>query len=137
VLQAERIAYSNNEIADAKIVGITQGHCREILRVFDSEHGYIRARVGADNDGIELPVVVQKNSDLIGSVNYVVIGKNVAFICINDDARACRADFSLALLTLGYAKEAAKKGILHERIVLRRHLCFGLDADDRWRRLFD
>ena len=71
---------------------------REILRI-DLDDGDVRGRVGADDGGVELLVVVRRHRDLGGAGDDVVVGDDVT-VRTDDDARAA----ALRLAGLGLAE---------------------------------
>ena len=85
---------------------------REILRI-DLDDGDVRGRVGADDGGVELLVVVRSHRDLGGAGDDVVVGDDVA-VGTDDDARA--AAFRLAGLGLAEAVAVTEAEEILERV---------------------
>ena len=58
---------------------------------------HVDAAVGADQLGLELGVVAQDDGDVLGALDHVVVGDDVAF-AVDDEARAQRGAAALLLL---------------------------------------
>ena len=104
---AERIADGQHPLADAGVVAVAERHRRQRLGV-DLEDRDVGVGIGADDLGLELPPVEQPDRDLLGALDHVVVGQDVA-VGRDDEARAA------ALLDLGLLAEARGEEPLHAR----------------------
>ena len=84
------------------------------------EHSDIGARIGADDLGFELALILQGDFDVGGAIDDVIIGQDVA-VGADDHARAqavftllARLLLSLPAATVGIAEELAEEWIVFE-----------------------
>src|SRR5690348_5839541 len=87
--EAERVADRHHEIADAQFRGIGQRQRDEIGRV-DLDHRKVGLRVGADHFRLVRLAVGERHLDVVGALDHVVVGEDVAFGRVDDHARAER-----------------------------------------------
>ncbi len=59
---AERIANRQHDVADLDLAGVGQRQSGKI-RAVDLQHGNVRARIGADDASLHLPLVMQRDGD--------------------------------------------------------------------------
>ena len=123
---AEGIADRQHDVADLQLVGIGKIERREFfVHVFQPQHGEIAAGILEHDLGLEFTLVRQRDLDLIGALDDVVVGHDQAGR-IDHHARSERALHLLRLLA-GHAEEAAEDRIVEQRIVVlhrfwrRRH----------------
>ena len=64
---------------------------------------------------IRLAAVGQRDLDLVGRFDHVVVGQDVAFRA--DDDAGTQAGLLFFLLALAFAEEAAEQRVFHQRIV--------------------
>jgi hypothetical protein len=85
------IADRDHPVADPALVGIAElgGRQRLLVGRLDLEHGDVDPAVGADQLGLELGVVAQDHRDVLGALDDVVVGEDVA-LAVDDEARAQR-----------------------------------------------
>ena len=100
-LLAERGADGEDPLAEAELVAVAHRDGGQVLRV-DLDDGDVRGRVGADDGGVELLVVVRGHRDLGGAGDDVVVGDDVA-VGPDDDAGPA----ALRLPGLGLAEAIA------------------------------
>ena len=100
-LLAERGADGEDPLAQAELVAVAHRDGGKVLGV-DLDDGDVRGRVGADDGGVELLVVVRGHRDLGGAGDDVVVGDDVA-VRPDDDAGAA----ALGLPGLGLAEAVA------------------------------
>ena len=85
--QAKRIADRQDPVADAGLTRVTEIDRRQRLVGFHLKQRDIAAFVTADNLGLQHGVVLQRDGDLVGAFDHVVVGDDIA--CrIDDKARA-------------------------------------------------
>ena len=87
-------------------------------------------RIRADQLGCQLAPVAQGDDDLVGVGDDMVVGKDVTFQGIDDDARADALDLLFALQGRQIEK-TAKEGIGHQRVLLDADPAARGDVDDR------
>ena len=103
---AQRIADRQHPLADPGVVAVAERDGRQVLGV-DLEHGHVGVGIGADDLRLELPPVEQAHGDLLGALDHVVVGQDVA-VGRDDEPGAA------ALLDLGLLAEAGEEA-LHAR----------------------
>ena len=74
---AERVADGEHHVADAQRVGGAEGDRRQVLGV-DAQHREVGLGIVADHLGEQLLAVVQRDLDLVGGLDHVVVGEHVA-----------------------------------------------------------
>ena len=87
--------------------------------VLDAQHREIRAAVLQHDLGLELALVGERDLDLVGALDDVVVGDDQAGR-IDDHARAERALHLLAGCCAGHAEEAAEDRVVQQRIAVLR-----------------
>src|SRR5688572_15004699 len=120
VLEAERRADRHHPLAHLQLGRVAELHRRQPARV-DLDHCDVGAAVGADHLGLELALVGEAHVDLVGAVDHVRVGEDVA-VGADDEARAERARLGL-LARVGLAGLLARDEAAEEF----QHL-FVLDA---------
>ena len=83
---AERIANRQSIVAHLHLGGITDGDGGEIA-AFDLQHGDVRLGIGAHDLGLQLALVGERDADVRGAVDDVVVRQDVA-VRADDDAGA-------------------------------------------------
>ena len=128
VLQAERIADGDHEIADLESRGIAE---RDLDQRFGRhlEHRDVRRHVAADHGGGQIAAILQRDGDFRGVINHMGVCNYVAVFCIKDDTGARALELALAGAHVGDVEEPAEKGVLEQR-VLRRALADGAAGGD-------
>ena len=117
VLQAEGVADGDHVVADLELARIAEGHGDQI-RLLCLQNRDIRAFVAADDFGAESAVVEQRDGDLAGVLDHVMIGDDVAVLRVDDDARSCALELALTRLRiLRSVEESPEKRVVEERIV--------------------
>ena len=128
---AERIADGEHHVADLQRVGIAEIDRGEPLAaVLEAKHGEIGARVLQDEVGVELPLVGERDIDLVGILDEVIVGDDEAG-GIDDDAGAERALDRSRGLPPPPPKKRRKIGSEQRHAVLDR--AGGADVDHRRR----
>jgi hypothetical protein len=125
---AERITDRDDEVAHAQLAHIGDGQRREIFRS-DLDHGNVGFRIGADQVRLERAPVMQRDRDVVGSFDDVVVRHDIALCRVDDDARSQRLLDALARQVL-HAEELAEERIIRERVA-HAHACLRTDVDDR------
>ena len=97
VIQTERRANRDGELADPCLRRIRQPRRRQTLRV-DPDHRQVRLRVLPPNFRVVFPAVLEAHFDLVCLFHDVPVRQNVA-IFTNDDARAFGVENGLATAT--------------------------------------
>jgi hypothetical protein len=116
VLQAERVADGDHEIADLEPRRVAERHLREPLgRHF--EHRDVRRHVAADHRGGEIAPVLQRDGDFGCVINHMRVCNDVPVFCIKDDAGACALELPLARAHVGDVEEPAEEGVFEQRIL--------------------
>ncbi len=119
---AEGVADGKHEVADHEFVRIGEVDGRELLpAVLDAQHGEIGAAVLQHDLGLELALVGERNLDLVGALDDVVVGDDEAG-SIDHHAGAERTLHLFGTNVAGRAEEAAEEGIVEGHV---RH-AFGL-----------
>ena len=95
VREAERIADRHDVVADAQRRRIAERDARQVRGV-DLQHREIRAFVRADDARREAAVLEQRDGDLVGVRDDVMVRQDVAVGGVDDDARARAFDLALA-----------------------------------------
>ncbi len=106
----------------------------EFVRDFESRaHNAVTnvgARVGADDLRFEAAVIGQCDLDLVGILDHVMVGEDIAAFCINDDAGARTRDFLCATATATapgvWQAEESPKRVIAKRVAT----CDGLTDSD-------
>ena len=124
---AERIADRQHHVADLQLVGIGEFQCREALAgTLDAQHGEIAALVLEHDVGWEFALVGERDLDVAGVLDDVVIGDDEARR-VDQDAGAERALHHLPRHA-ATAEELAEERIGHERVLVLDHVA-GIDVD--------
>jgi hypothetical protein len=76
---AEGVADGEHHVADLERVRGTEGDRRKVFRV-DAQHGEVGLGVVADDLGEQLLAVVQRDLDLVGGLDHVMVGEHVAAV---------------------------------------------------------
>ena len=95
---AERVADGEDHVAHAELVAVGQGDGGQVLGL-DLDDGDVGLRIGADDLGGELAVVVEQHLQLVRPLDDVVVGDDVA-VGGDDDAGAEALLLAFALLAL-------------------------------------
>ena len=98
----------------------------------DLEHGQIRFGIGADGLGLELAPVVERDLDLVGALDDMVVGEDVALGRDHDAAAQARA--ALRLLAEAVAEEMAEERVVEEGVARRLDFLAGEDVHHRGHR---
>jgi len=122
---AEGIADGQHLVAHLQFVGAAQHDHRQLVEL-DLEHGQVGVGIGADHLAARVAAVVERDLDLVGALDHVVVGEDVT-IGAHDHA-AAQAHLGLVVLV---AEEEAEPGVVAARMALRR--LAGVDADHRRR----
>ncbi len=85
VLQSEWIADGDHIVADLELARITERHGDQI-GLFCLQYRDVGAFVAADDFGGECAVVEQRDGDLTGVFNHMMISDDVAVLRVDDDA---------------------------------------------------
>ena len=126
---AEGIADREHDVADQQFIGIGEVERREFLfAVLHAQHGQIGAAVLEHDLGLELALVGERNLDLIGALDDVVVGDDEPGR-IDHHARSERALHLLGLLA-GHAEEAAEDRVVQQRVAVL-HGLGGIDVHHR------
>ncbi len=135
VLETEGLADRDDPLAHLELVRIADRHLRQIPG-FDLQHGDVGALVGADDLGLELATVGELDADLVGAVDDVGVGDEVA-VGRDDETRTDRLLVELALRPAASRNLAEAAEEFVERVVfgklrqaLSLHLLRDVDADD-------
>ena len=138
MLQAERIADGNDEVANLEPRGVAERHLDQRLgRHF--EHRNVRRNVATDHRGRQIAAVLQRDRDFGGVINDMRVCNYMAVSCIKDYTGARASELTLAGIHVGDIEEPAEEGILEQR-VLGRALANGAaggDVHDGWRDALD
>ncbi len=126
---AEGIADREHHVADQQLVRIGEvERCELLFRVLDAQHGQIGAAVLEHDLGLELALVGERNLDLVGALDDMVVGDDKPG-SIDHHAGSERTLHLFGLLA-GHAEEAAKNRIVEQRIA-HLHGLAGVDVHHR------
>src|SRR6185503_18336723 len=128
---AERIADRQHIVADLQVVGVAERKGVEVV-ARHADHGQIGVGIAADLAALELAAIPQRNGDVAGMLDHVVVGHDQAGMAVDHHARADRLDLALDR-PRGDVEELAKERIVEQRVLLHRHLAGDGDADHRRR----
>ena len=92
--QAERVADGEHEITHPDALGITDRHVGQPFRI-DLDDCDVGRSIRADDLCIEDFPVHRRDLDLVGLVNDVVVGQDIAVLGVDDDARTGARDLAL------------------------------------------
>ena len=110
VTERKRIADREHEVADFGLTRVRERHFDEIFRV-DLQHRHIGGFVAADDLRLELPIVEQRDGDLVGVFDDVCVGDDVAVLRVDDDAGSGALKLTLPRARCpGASKKRRKKG---------------------------
>ena len=110
---AERIADREHDVADLEVVDVAERDHRQLVEV-DLQHRDVGIGVGADRAGARAAAVAERDLDVVGAVDDVVVGEQVA-LGRDDHARA-EADLALLRhLARTVAEEEAERRIVGAR----------------------
>ncbi len=124
---AEGIADRKHDVADQQFIGVGEIERREFLmRILQAQHGKIGTAVLEDDLGLKLALVRERNLDLIGAFDDMVVGHDQPG-GIHHHSRTQGTLHLLRLLT-GHAEEPAEDRIVEQRIAILHHLG-GVDVD--------
>ena len=125
---AEGIADRDHDVADLQFIGIGKIERREFFApVLQPQHGKIGAAVLEHDLGLEFALVGERNLDLIGAFDDVVVGHDQTGR-IHHHPRSKRSLHLFGLLA-GHAEETAEDRIVEQRIAVLHHLG-GVDVDN-------
>jgi hypothetical protein len=82
--QAVGITDGDHEIADAHAFRIADGHFRQAIGL-DFDQRDVCAGIRTDDLGIKGAPVNQRNLDFISLANDMMIGQDIAVLCVDDD----------------------------------------------------
>ena len=125
VLEAEGGADGQHPFTDPGIAGAAHLHRGQVLGR-NLEHGHIAGLVQAHHLGLELPLVVELDGNLVGAVHHVSIGQDGA-VGRDDETGTKAAHRHLALLA-GHPEMAEEfvKGIIRIKLAQVRPVIAGL-----------
>ena len=110
---AEGVADGQCDIADADFLRAAQGHRRQILEI-DLQHGQIGFRVAANHAGEGFATILEGDDDLVGAVDHMVVGQQVAFRA--HDHRRTEAGLHALLARQVIAEEPAEQRVGKQRM---------------------
>ena len=88
LLEAERVADGDHPVADRERVGVAERRpTGSGCLALDLEHGEVGLRVAAEHLGGQLAAVAQRDGDLLGVLDHVVVGEHDA-VGADDEAGA-------------------------------------------------
>src|SRR5699024_4323583 len=83
--EPERVAHRHHRLAHLEVLGGAQGGGLQVVRrVGELDDGQVGGRVGADHLRLVHPPVVERDSDLLGAVDHVVVGEDVGVVGVQD-----------------------------------------------------
>ncbi len=124
---AEGVADREHDVADQKLVGISEIERREFLTaILDPQHREIRAAVLQHDLRLELALIGKRDLHLVRAFDDVVVGDDEAG-GVDHDAGAERA-LHLFRLLAGHAEKAAEDGIVQQRVTIL-HGLGGINID--------
>ena len=85
-LKAHRVADGDGRLADDNLVGVRK-RCRRQVFGVDLDDGEVRDLIRADDLALEATAIGQRDDELLGAVDDVVVRDDVA-VTLEDDARA-------------------------------------------------
>ncbi len=129
---AEGVADRQHHVADVHMVQGAEGDRRQV-RELDLEHREVAVGIGAHDAGAGLAAVVERNLDLIGLLDHVVVGEDVALG--PDDDPGTEAGCALRLAVQLLAEETAEQRIVHQRVARDLDFLAGGDVHHRRHRL--
>jgi hypothetical protein len=97
VLQSERVADRDDEIADLQTIRIAERDLRQVLRL-DLQQRDVGRRIAADDFRLEIAAILQRHGDLAGVLDHVRVGDDVAGLRIDDHAGTRALERALARL---------------------------------------
>src|SRR5690606_15261306 len=84
--QAERVADGDHPVADPRLRGVLEVHVGIVVPL-DLQNGEVGALVAADHGRLQLALVLEDDGDLLGVLDHVVVGDDVA-VGADEEARA-------------------------------------------------
>jgi hypothetical protein len=94
------------------------------------------AGVAPNKAGFDLSAVLQRDRDELCVFDDMMVGDDVTFGSIDDDAGACRTGLPLRHTLVWQSEIAPEEGIAQQRIVVSSRPGQHCDVDHRWRRRF-
>src|SRR5690606_4914973 len=107
--EPERVAHGQYPFAHADEIGVAEGHNRQSITILDLQNGEIRRGVGSNHAGVEEPLIGQRDLDVFGVFDDVLIRHDVAVFA--DDHTTTDA------LTQGIVMEETTAGFTVEIMV--------------------
>ncbi len=116
--EAEGIADRDDPVADAGAVGVAERDRRQRLLRLDLEQGEVGLGVATGELGLEAGAVMERDHDLVGLVDHVVVGDDVT-LRVDHEARTGRVHLARrAFAAAGHLPaEEALEELAHLRIV--------------------
>ena len=116
MLQPERVADRDHEIADLELGGVAHRHLGQAFGRH-LEHRDVGGHVAADHGGGQIAAVLQGHRDFGRVINDVGVCNDVPVLCIKDDAGACALELTLAGAHVRDVEEPAEEGVLEQRVL--------------------
>ncbi len=118
VLQTERVADRQHEIADLDLARITEADLHECAVALHFQYGDIRRLVAADDFRFQVAAILQRDGDLARVLDDVCVGDDVALFGVENDTGPGALKRSLPRTIFGrHVEEAAEKRIIEQRIL--------------------
>ena len=141
-VETERVANGDGPLTNLHVVTIAERDGVQVLRTVNLDQSNVGIGVGANHSRIVLAVVVQCYLKLLGTINHVIVGHDIAIITDNH-ARTAAFGLGLALLlrrlllaaalTVAKTKAGAKEELkrVHSLVILLLLGCLkALDTDN-------
>jgi len=126
----ERVADSQHDVADMRLVRLSEGNRRKVVADIHLDHGEIRVRVGAHDMALGGAAVSECDFDLVGGLHHVMVGQDVAVMA--DDDPGAQAGALLRDVVIEFvAEEETETRVVHEWRGRRLHLAAGKDIYHR------
>ena len=114
--ESERVADGKDEITDFDVVRLADGQIGQSIGI-DLEQRDIGQCIRTDDLGIERFLVEQRNLNLVGVFDNMMIGQDIAILGIDDDTRTSTRHLAgPAARSIGNAEKAAEHLIAVRRL---------------------
>ena len=135
--QPQRVADGDHGFADADLVAVAQLERGKVFAV-NLNHGDVERRIASDHRSFHGLAVEERDRDLVGAVDHVVVGEDAPVLGDDEAAPGSLHGNAARVLAEHVAEEFPEEGIVGQPLIYRASdRAFDVDIDDCMTDLLD